>query len=174
MSVRRVFRDNRTGGYRNPLLRNNGTSDHNESTLGHCCATVVWDHITEKFTLGATMTCDHISARMTKDATMTLGHMSATTTYVMWQEEHVWNVSVLHRVHLSNPVGAVTMETVPWHVDILTDTLCCGSRVRIVLHVCSWTVEIPMSQARALCVGSNNGRGIHNHPSWIQLLRGIG
>lgn len=27
---------------------------------------------------------------------------SATTTYVAWREEHLWNVSVLHTIHLSS------------------------------------------------------------------------
>jgi hypothetical protein len=33
-----------------------------------------------------------------------LDHISATTTYVMRREEHLWNVSVLQRVHKSNLV----------------------------------------------------------------------
>jgi hypothetical protein len=36
-------------------------------------------------------------------AAMTLDH-SATMTYVMWHQEHLWNVSILQRVHLSNLV----------------------------------------------------------------------
>jgi hypothetical protein len=35
---------------------------------------------------------------------MTLDH-SATITYMMWCEEHIWNVSILQRVHLSNHVN---------------------------------------------------------------------
>jgi hypothetical protein len=34
----------------------------------------------------------------------------ATTTYVIWREEHLWNVCVLQRVHLSNLVCIVGME----------------------------------------------------------------
>jgi hypothetical protein len=48
------------------------------------------------------MAWDCISARMTQDATITSDHISTKTTYVMWREEHLWNVSVLERVHLSN------------------------------------------------------------------------
>jgi hypothetical protein len=44
------------------------------------------------------------SARMTFDAAMTSDHISARTTYVMWREEHLWNVTILQRVHLSNVV----------------------------------------------------------------------
>jgi hypothetical protein len=42
------------------------------------------------------------SARVTKDATLTSHHNSGTATYMMWREEHLWNVSVLQRVHLSS------------------------------------------------------------------------
>jgi hypothetical protein len=49
-----------------------------------CCATIVWVHI---------------SARMNKDATMTCDYVSAITTYVMWREGGLWNVSVLQSVH---------------------------------------------------------------------------
>jgi hypothetical protein len=42
------------------------------------------------------------SARMTKDTAVTMGHIIAATTYVMWHEEHLFNVIVLQRVHLSN------------------------------------------------------------------------
>jgi hypothetical protein len=35
---------------------------------------------------------------------VTLDHISATMTYVMNREEHLWNVSTLQRVHLSNLV----------------------------------------------------------------------
>jgi hypothetical protein len=50
---------------------------------------------------GVTMTCDHISVKWPKAqrwSTVTLIQV----TYVMWQKEHLWNVSVLQRVHLSN------------------------------------------------------------------------
>jgi hypothetical protein len=33
---------------------------------------------------------------------MASDHINATTTYVMWHEEHISNVSVLQRVNLSN------------------------------------------------------------------------
>jgi hypothetical protein len=62
----------------------------------HCCAT---------------MTSYHISARMAKDATMTSDHISATITYVMWCETHLWNVSVLQRVHHTNLVIFITFIT---------------------------------------------------------------
>jgi hypothetical protein len=51
------------------------------------------------------MTWDGISANMTKDATMTSAHISATATYVLWSEEHLWNISVLKKVHLLNLVS---------------------------------------------------------------------
>jgi hypothetical protein len=38
---------------------------------------------------------------------MTLDHISATMTYMMWCEEHLWNVILLQRLHLSNLVGAM-------------------------------------------------------------------
>jgi hypothetical protein len=41
---------------------------------------------------------------MAEDARMTSDRISATTTYVMQREEHLWNVSVLQRVHLPNLV----------------------------------------------------------------------
>jgi hypothetical protein len=52
----------------------------------HCCATVARDQIRE---------------RITQDATMPSDHISVTTTYFRWREEHLRNVSVLQRVHLS-------------------------------------------------------------------------
>jgi hypothetical protein len=33
---------------------------------------------------------------------MNTDHISALTTYVIWSGEHLWNVSVLQRVHLAN------------------------------------------------------------------------
>jgi hypothetical protein len=48
------------------------------------------------------MLWDHISATMVFDATVISNHLSATTTYVMWREEHLWDGSVLQRVHFSN------------------------------------------------------------------------
>jgi hypothetical protein len=46
----------------------------------------------------ATVAWDHISARMTYGARMTLHHKSSKTTYVMWRQQYVWDVSVLRRV----------------------------------------------------------------------------
>jgi hypothetical protein len=40
----------------------------------------------------------------TRCATVTSGHISETMAYVMWREVHLWNVSVLRGVHLSNLV----------------------------------------------------------------------
>jgi hypothetical protein len=48
------------------------------------------------------MTWVDISAEMAQDATITSDRIIATATYEMWSEEHLWNVSVLQRVHLSN------------------------------------------------------------------------
>jgi hypothetical protein len=39
-----------------------------------------------------------------RDAAMTADNISETTTYVMWREEHLWNVNVLQRVHFSKLV----------------------------------------------------------------------
>jgi hypothetical protein len=50
----------------------------------------------------ATMPSDHISARMVYGATMISYHFISSMTYLMWREEHLWNVSALQRVHLSN------------------------------------------------------------------------
>jgi hypothetical protein len=36
--------------------------------------------------------------------TMALDHINAAMTYVMWHEEHLWNVSVLQRADLSTLV----------------------------------------------------------------------
>jgi hypothetical protein len=33
-----------------------------------------------------------------------LDHISATTIYVIWREEHLWNINVLQRRHISNLV----------------------------------------------------------------------
>jgi hypothetical protein len=41
---------------------------------------------------------------MAEDATVASDHISATTTYVVWGEERLWNVSVLQRAHLSSLV----------------------------------------------------------------------
>jgi hypothetical protein len=41
------------------------------------------------------MACEHVSAKTTQEATKT---------YVILREEHLWNVSVLQRVHISNLV----------------------------------------------------------------------
>jgi hypothetical protein len=38
--------------------------------------------------------------------TMTWDRISATTAYVMWREEHLWNVTVLQRVNLYKLVFA--------------------------------------------------------------------
>jgi hypothetical protein len=35
---------------------------------------------------------------------MTWEHSGATTTYVMWREEHLWDVGVLQRVKPSNVI----------------------------------------------------------------------
>jgi hypothetical protein len=32
---------------------------------------------------------------------MASNHISTTTTYVMWREEHLWNICVLQRAHFS-------------------------------------------------------------------------
>jgi hypothetical protein len=40
---------------------------------------------------------------------MTSDDISAPITYVMWREEHLWNVSVLHIVHLTNLVSYCTV-----------------------------------------------------------------
>jgi hypothetical protein len=37
-------------------------------------------------------------------------HISVTTTYVLWREEHLWNVCVLQRVRLSNLVYSKRTE----------------------------------------------------------------
>jgi hypothetical protein len=50
-----------------------------------------------------TMAWVHIHPRMTYDTTMTSNH-SATTTYVMWLEEHLWNVGVPQGVYFSSLV----------------------------------------------------------------------
>jgi hypothetical protein len=46
----------------------------------------------------------HISAAVTYGATMLSDHIIATITEVIWSEEHLWNVSVLQRVHISDLV----------------------------------------------------------------------
>jgi hypothetical protein len=38
---------------------------------------------------------------------MASDHISATMTYVMWREEHLWNVCALQRVHLSNLICTI-------------------------------------------------------------------
>jgi hypothetical protein len=38
---------------------------------------------------------------------MALEHIIVTMTYVMWREEHLLNVSILQRVHLSNVVKII-------------------------------------------------------------------
>jgi hypothetical protein len=43
-------------------------------------------------------------------ATLTSDHIGATITYMMWCEEHLWNVSVLERVHLYNLVIHQTVQ----------------------------------------------------------------
>jgi hypothetical protein len=50
------------------------------------------------------MASDHFRARMTKGTTMALDRISATVTYMMWREEHLWNVSALQRLHISTLV----------------------------------------------------------------------
>jgi hypothetical protein len=55
----------------------------------HCCATMAWDRLNARLVFHPSVTSDHISA---------------TTTYVMWHGKHLWNVSVLQRVHLFNLV----------------------------------------------------------------------
>jgi hypothetical protein len=59
----------------------------------HCCTTV---------------TLDFIGARMAKGATMPSDHIIASVTCVMWPEEHLWNVSVLQRIHLFSLVNIIT------------------------------------------------------------------
>jgi hypothetical protein len=57
------------------------------------------------------MTSDHISESLTEDivatrcSTMTLDGINSAITYVIWHEEHLCNVSVLGRVHLSDIVS---------------------------------------------------------------------
>jgi hypothetical protein len=41
---------------------------------------------------------------MTQGAMIDLGCISASMAYVLWHEEHLWNVGVLQRAHLSNLV----------------------------------------------------------------------
>jgi hypothetical protein len=59
------------------------------TVVKHCCTS---------------MTGDRIRSRMTLGATVTSGRISATTTYVMWRQEYLWNVSVVQRVRLPNLV----------------------------------------------------------------------
>jgi hypothetical protein len=54
---------------------------------------------------GANMTLDHISEKMTSGATMALERITATMTCMMWPEKHLWNISVLRKVHISNVVN---------------------------------------------------------------------
>jgi hypothetical protein len=82
----------------------------------HCCSTMGWgcwylllcNNSTQEFPLLCnTGTSSHFVQERPKVtvgicARMTLDHINATTTYMMWCEEHLWNVSVLQRVHLSN------------------------------------------------------------------------
>jgi hypothetical protein len=63
--------------------------------LGHCATMgryVIFEHIFAQVTLSHCVI-------MTKGTTMTSDHR-ATVTYVMWREEHPWNISILQRVHL--------------------------------------------------------------------------
>lgn len=72
----------------------------------------------------STMTSDHISEKLTEDivatrcSTMTLDGINSAFTYVIWHEEHLCNVSVLGRVHLSDIVmcseGSLPCS---WHLD---------------------------------------------------------
>jgi hypothetical protein len=79
------------------------TGGHCRTTIGreiivgtHCCATTTSDHISERITYGVRLTPDRISASMI---------------YVMWREEHLWNVSVLQRVHIFILVCQTPIET---------------------------------------------------------------
>jgi hypothetical protein len=51
---------------------------------------------------------------------MTLDHINVTLTYVIWCEEHLWNVSELQRVHFSNPV-TITTTTIAFLHDPTLD-----------------------------------------------------
>jgi hypothetical protein len=86
LTVCRVFLNNGTGG---PIV---GT---------HFCATVgstvptVWTHCCAKNDLGP-HGCKN-DVRLNYD----LDRINVTKIYVMWREEHLWNVSVLQWIHLS-------------------------------------------------------------------------
>jgi hypothetical protein len=58
----------------------------------HCCARIMWAHISARTVLDATMTLYDIST--TKDTTMNRYHIVAKTTYVMWREERLCNVNI--------------------------------------------------------------------------------
>jgi hypothetical protein len=68
----------------------------------HCCKTLVQELPKVIVQSCATMVWNHISARMTKYARVTMDNISTTVTYILWHEEHLWNVSILQRVHLSS------------------------------------------------------------------------
>jgi hypothetical protein len=55
---------------------------------------------------------------MTKNATVISVRINATTTHVVWREEHLWNVIVLQRVHISSLVqmGFGSKELINCHV----------------------------------------------------------
>jgi hypothetical protein len=42
-------------------------------------------------------------------ATMALDYISTIMIYVTWRQEHLWNVSVLQRVHLSNLLNIISL-----------------------------------------------------------------
>jgi hypothetical protein len=103
-----------------------------------------------------TMTSEHISARMTQDATMISDHISSTMIYVMWREEHLWNVSVLWRTPLEcqcalkNTFGmSVCSEEHLWNVSVLWRILLecqCALKNTFGMSVCSeehlWNVSV--------------------------------
>jgi hypothetical protein len=77
----------------------------------NCYALMTWDLISARITWDETRIWDHITARMTqlwRGITLvqkwpkTPELISATAIYVMWREEHLWNVIVLQRVYDSS------------------------------------------------------------------------
>jgi hypothetical protein len=66
----------------------------NPHDQGHCCATIGADVI-----VGT-----HCRSTLISD------DISVAITYVMYREEHLWNVSVLKRVHLSSLIIVILMQ----------------------------------------------------------------
>jgi hypothetical protein len=54
---------------------------------------------------------------MTQDVSITSDHINGTTIYVVWRE-HLWNVSVLQRVHLSNLVKSSDYSNFESKLDV--------------------------------------------------------